>query len=109
MVNGTQKMFSYLYKVEMNEQMENNMEQLLPLNWQMVSTLMMIPVQAITWLFEGDVMMIAVKLLFLFLPFMFLSIAYWLSLASIPTLLFRRERTKFIATTLINTWDGLLV
>ena len=78
----------------------------IPVDVQMVTTILSLPINAVTWLFEGDISLVAIKLTFLFLPIMLLSAAYWTGIASIPTLLFRKERTKYVATTLINLWDG---
>ena len=73
---------------------------------QFIAKVLTLPIDGITWLFEGDLLTSSIKVIALLLPMLLLSIAYWAGLASIPTLLFRKERTKFIATSLINLWDG---
>lgn len=78
----------------------------IPIDVKMLTTILSLPVHAITWLFEGEPLLVSMKLLFLFLPLMLLAIIYWTGILSIPTLLFRKERTKFVATNLINIWDG---
>ncbi len=67
---------------------------------------LLMPYNAISWTFQGTPPEITLKLLFLFLPLTFILVSTWISTISIGTLLFRVKRTQYIATVLINWWDG---
>lgn len=66
----------------------------------------MFPLQGMKWVFMGELTTVVPKIALLFLPMLFVLAASWITMLSLPTLLFRQFRTKFVATFLITWWDG---
>jgi len=65
-----------------------------------------IPLSGVRWVFEGELPLVILKTLFLLLPLIFLTIASWLTCFSLPTAVFRQNKTQFVGTLLVAWWDG---
>ena len=76
-------------------------------NWKILFYILFFPVAWIPWLFEdGPLWLIVLKILFLFLPVLFIIAGFWFTIISLLTVFFRPKRVQFIATILITWWDG---
>ncbi len=84
----------------------DSIAQMLPDKWRFLYTILFFPVGLLLWSFEDSGYILFLKILFLAIPLLFLCVAIFCSLVSLVTVVFRPNRTFFIATVLITWWDG---
>lgn len=82
------------------------MNLLTPETSKVLTYLLSLPLEAFQFLVDGNPYELALKFIFLLLPIMALATIYWMALVNLPTLIFRKNRTQFVANFLINTWDS---
>ncbi len=80
--------------------------QLFPKDWRLLAQVVFFPIAWFLWTFEGEGWELVGKILFLTLPFLFICVGVICTLISLVTIVFRPNRTYFIATVLITWWDG---
>lgn len=76
-------------------------------NWKLLFYILFFPVTWIPWLIDSpNIGISALKILFLLFPIILIITAFWCTIASLITVMFRPARVEFIATLLITWWDG---
>ena len=84
----------------------NMIEQLFPDNLKIFYHLIFFPSYWLEWSVQGPLVVSILKITLLALPILLLSLALPSTVLAIGTILFRSQRTQFVATLLINWWDG---
>ncbi|MBT7608680.1 MAG: hypothetical protein HN576_02920 [Bacteriovoracaceae bacterium] len=82
------------------------LQQLFPENLKVIYHILFFPVQWFMWTLAGSGTTLILKLIFLFLPLLLVSAAVFCTAISLGTLIFRGNRTFYVATVLIAWWDG---
>jgi hypothetical protein len=82
------------------------LEQLFPENLKVIYHLLFFPIQWLMWSLKGSGSVLVLKLMFLFLPLLLISAAVFCTTISLGSLIFRSNRTFYVATVLISWWDG---
>lgn len=82
-------------------------EALFPDNLKFMYIILFYPLKWVMWIFEGNSSFeITLKVTFLLLPALFILVANFATIISLVTILFRRNKTHYVATVLITWWDG---
>ncbi len=84
----------------------NMIEQMFPDNLKIFYHLIFFPINWPLWCLEGPLAISVLKITLLMLPILLLCFALPTTVLAIATILFRSQRTQFVATLLINWWDG---
>ena len=78
-----------------------------PDGWiRIIAQIVFFPVALFLWTFEGNGIYFVSKIVFLALPLLFTCVAVICTILSLATVLFRPNRTYYVATILITWWDG---
>ena len=77
-----------------------------PEEWRMLCTVLLFPIGWLLWSFSGSGYELILKIVFLFLPILFLCVSVFCTILSLVTVIFRSDRQMFVATVLIGWWDG---
>lgn len=86
--------------------MLNRLESYFPGSWIILFFLVIMPLKMVPWVFEGDLWLVIIKVIFLFLPILLILVGFYCSVVSFLTFFFRANRIDFIATVLITWWDA---
>ncbi|HLE11118.1 MAG: hypothetical protein A2504_01520 [Bdellovibrionales bacterium RIFOXYD12_FULL_39_22] len=86
--------------------MLDSLIQLFPENWQLLAQIIFSPIAWFLWTLEAGGQEFALKIIFLALPSLFICVGTIATIVALVTIIFRPNRTYFIATVLITWWDG---
>ena len=87
----------------------DSIAQLLPANWRILYHILFFPVAWLLWTVngsDGPFLLTLFKITFLTLPVLFICVGVFCTVVSLITIIFRPNRTYFIATMMVTWWDG---